>query len=63
MASPDCFKCRHLSITWDRHWPYACQGMGFKSRGIPWRVVLQASGAPCRLFSPKPESKESEEEE
>jgi len=63
MAGPDCFKCRHLSITWDKRWPYSCRGMRFKSREIPWQVVLQASGEPCLLFSPKPEPDKTEEEE
>jgi len=53
----DCFKCRHLVITWEADRPYACQGMGFKSRQIPSQVVRRESGAPCRLFSPKPEGR------
>lgn len=54
MASPDCFRCRHLRITWESGRGYACQAMGFKSREIPWRLVLRASGQPCLQFSPKP---------
>ncbi len=53
MAGPDCFRCRYLKITWDQDRPYGCQGMGFKSHDIPWRVVLATSGEPCRLFKPK----------
>ncbi|MBW1711788.1 MAG: uracil-DNA glycosylase [Deltaproteobacteria bacterium] len=53
----DCFKCRHLVITWDQDRPYACQGMGFKSRRIPSLVVKQASGQDCLVFSPKPKGK------
>jgi hypothetical protein len=51
---PDCFRCRNLEITWERGRAYACRGMGFKSKEIPWRVVLASSGQPCQLFSPKP---------
>ncbi len=51
---PDCFKCRHLVITWEKQRGYACRAMGFKSRMIPWRVVLRESGMPCLMFSPKP---------
>jgi hypothetical protein len=51
---PDCFRCIHLKITWDKTRPYACSGMGFKSKQIPWRVVLRNSGKPCMLFKPKP---------
>lgn len=51
---PDCFRCRHLEITWEHGRGYACRGMGFKSKEIPWRVVLASSGQPCEVFSPKP---------
>ncbi len=51
---PNCFRCRHLVITWERGRGYACRAMGFKSREIPWRVVLQSSGRPCLLYEPKP---------
>lgn len=60
MDRPDCFKCRYLVITWDQEFPYACQGMGFKSRRIPWREVLHASGQPCRMFTPKPRRPEED---
>lgn len=51
---PDCFRCRHLEITWEQGRAYACRGMGFKSKEIPWRLVQATSGQPCLLFSPKP---------
>lgn len=51
---PDCFKCRHFAITWEKGRSYACRAMGFKSREMPWRVVLRTSGRPCLAFSPKP---------
>jgi len=51
---PNCFKCKHFSITWERQRGYACRAMGFKSRQIPWLVVLRESGTPCLMFSPKP---------
>ncbi len=54
MPGPDCFKCRHLKITWRKDRPYACQAMGFMSREIPWRVVQRSSGMPCMVYSPKP---------
>ena len=58
MDRPDCFKCRYLVITWDKDRPYACQGMGFKSRQIPSIVVRRDSGEHCRLFTPKPDRPE-----
>ena len=54
MARPDCFKCRYLIITHEKERPYACGGMGFKSRQLPSVVVRRDSGAHCRLFTPKP---------
>ncbi len=53
MAGPDCFKCRFLTITWNKDFPYACRGMGFKSRRIPSQEVFRSSGMPCQMFSPK----------
>jgi hypothetical protein len=54
LSSPDCFKCRHLAITYEKNRPYTCQGMGFKSRLLPSLVVRRESGTDCRLFEPKP---------
>ena len=51
---PNCFKCRHLLITWERGRGYACRAMGFKSQVVPWRVVVKESGMPCLMFEPKP---------
>lgn len=51
--NPDCFKCRHFRITWEVQRPYACRAMAFKSRNIPWQVVIEASGQPCMMFTPK----------
>lgn len=53
MSRPNCFKCKHLKITWDQDWPYACRGLDFKSRKIPSLEVSGASGLPCQMFSPK----------
>jgi hypothetical protein len=51
---PKCFKCKHFYITWEHNRGYACRAMGFKSRQVPWRVVVRESGMPCLMFSPKP---------
>lgn len=53
-TAPDCFKCRHLVITWQPNYPYACRAMGFKSGRMPWQEVVRASGMPCFMFTPKP---------
>lgn len=49
----DCFRCRHFSITWDKHFPYGCKAMGFKSRSLPSRDVYHASGAGCMSYREK----------
>lgn len=51
---PNCFKCRHFVLTYETRRGYACRAMGFRSRTIPWKVVLRSSGMPCQVFSPKP---------
>lgn len=53
MTPVSCFKCRFLRITWDKKRPYACTGMGFKTKKIPSLVVRQSSGEECRMFQPK----------
>lgn len=57
VARPDCFKCIYLEITWDPVMPYACWGLNFKSKLIPWREVVISSGLPCQLFEPKPKKR------
>lgn len=52
--TPRCFRCRHLRITHDPAWPYACLALKFKSRIEPAREVLAASGMPCEWFARKP---------
>jgi hypothetical protein len=52
--TPNCFKCKHFFITWEHQRGYACRAMGFKSKQVPWRVVVRESGMPCLMFSPKP---------
>ncbi|HBI24573.1 MAG TPA: uracil-DNA glycosylase [Nitrospiraceae bacterium] len=49
----DCFKCRHLYITWEKDFPYGCKKMGFKSKQISSIVVQQASGEKCLYFEEK----------
>jgi len=51
---PNCWACRHLRVTWEPSFPYACNAMGFKSRNLPCVEVLLADGEPCRAFSAKP---------
>ncbi|MFT5290521.1 MAG: hypothetical protein ACI8QS_000873 [Planctomycetota bacterium] len=49
----DCFKCRHLSITHQREWPYACALFKMRSRMLPSIEVHKNSGSPCQGFAAK----------
>lgn len=51
---PNCWACRHLTITWDVRQPYSCKFMGFKSKAIPSLEVLRNDGRFCGAFSAKP---------
>lgn len=48
-----CLGCRHLVITHDRAWPYACRAYGIRSRRPPWLEIELASGQPCRAREPR----------
>ncbi len=49
----NCFKCKHLVITWDRNKPYGCNALGFKSKRLPSIEVYKSSGQRCMLFTQK----------
>ncbi|MBM3337291.1 MAG: hypothetical protein FJY60_06360 [Betaproteobacteria bacterium] len=51
--APNCWQCRHCSVSWDPNLPYACRLMGFKSRIMPALEVLRADGSRCHGFSRK----------
>ena len=51
--APNCWQCRHFSVSWDPNLPYACRLMGFKSRIMPAIEVLRADGSRCQGFSRK----------
>lgn len=53
-GAPNCWQCRHFSVSWDPNLPYACRLMGFKSRITPALEVLRADGTRCRGFMQKP---------
>jgi hypothetical protein len=52
--APNCWQCRHFSVSWDPNLPYACRLMGFKSRILPAIEVLRADGTRCHGFQRKP---------
>jgi len=49
-GAPNCWQCRHFSVSWDPNLPYACRLMGFKSRITPALEVLRVDGTRCRGF-------------
>lgn len=51
----NCYKCKHLKITWQPSFPYACAALGFKSKRIPSFEVFKNSGIHCQLFAAKTE--------
>jgi len=51
--APNCWQCRHFSVSWDPNLPYACRLMGFKSGIMPALEVLRADGSRCHGFSRK----------
>lgn len=53
---PRCNRCEHYWITFDPHFRYGCRTMGFKSRRLPERDVIESSGQPCLMFSAKRKS-------
>lgn len=57
-GAPNCWQCRHFSVSWDPKLPYTCRLMGFKSRITPALEVLRVDGTRCRGFMQKPESAE-----
>jgi hypothetical protein len=49
----NCYGCIRFFITHDRHYPYGCRAMGFKSVQRPSSIVSRSSGLACQLFTPK----------
>ncbi len=50
---PNCFQCRHFTVSWDPALPYSCRLMGFKSRALPAIEVLRVDGVFCQGFAAK----------
>ena len=49
----NCFNCCHFYITYERHFPYGCRAVGFKSRRMPAHEMFLNSGLVCLLFEEK----------
>ncbi|MDP2302067.1 MAG: uracil-DNA glycosylase [Ignavibacteria bacterium] len=50
---PDCRKCVHFFITWNKSFPYGCKVYGFKSKNLPSIEIIKASGISCLKFEIK----------
>lgn len=46
-----CNGCTFYYVTHDAAFPYGCRALAFKSRQLPSREVLIASGQACQLFA------------
>ncbi len=52
--APDCLKCRHFFVTWDKRFPRGCRVFEIKSRELPSHVVLRSTGRQCPSFERSP---------
>lgn len=50
---PDCHRCQHFYVTWEKQMPFGCRAHGFKSAQLPSIVVYQSSGLDCLLYREK----------
>lgn len=53
MSKINCFKCKYFYITYQETFPYGCKLMAFKSKVLPSKEVLSASGEECKGFESK----------
>lgn len=56
-TKPNCHKCKHFYVTWDKNFPKGCTFYGFKTKKLPSTSVQEASGGKCLAFEPKPITK------
>jgi len=56
---PNCNKCEHYYVTWEKNFPCGCRSMGFKSRELPSIAVRKNSGMDCLQFKLKKHIKSS----
>ncbi|MFZ5645664.1 MAG: uracil-DNA glycosylase [Bacillota bacterium] len=53
IKKPDCFKCIHFYITWERNMPNGCRLYGIKTKHNPSKAVLTATGIGCLGYEEK----------
>jgi len=58
VKAPDCLKCRHFYVTWDKRFPRGCSAFGVKTQGMPSAAVFRSTGRHCPAFSPSPKIKD-----
>lgn len=53
MEKPQCSKCRHYFITWDKNAPYGCRLYQIKTAVRPSEIVKSAGSGDCQGFEAK----------
>lgn len=56
---PNCLECIHFKITWNKRFPRACTMFGIKTKNMPSRDVLIATGRQCPAFKLNPKVKKT----
>ena len=57
MEKPNCFKCKHYFVTFDKYAPRGCRIYQIKSKDMPTTIVKASSGEDCQGFEAKPDQK------
>jgi hypothetical protein len=52
--TPQCLRCVHFYVTWDRAQPRGCHAFGILCSAYPSTVVAIESGMACQAFEKKP---------
>lgn len=53
MSKPNCTKCRHFYITWDKKTPHGCRRFGIQCKDSPSNVIASAGLGDCQGFEEK----------
>ena len=53
MEKPNCTKCKHYFITFEKKTPYGCRIYGIKSQDNPSKIVAAAGQGDCQGYTPK----------
>ncbi|MCH2208596.1 MAG: hypothetical protein MK132_22380 [Lentisphaerales bacterium] len=48
--APNCLKCKHFFVTYDKRSPRGCKLFGMKNKGLPSQAVFNSTGSHCPAF-------------